>query len=132
MTSISNLEKAAKMFDDLKLLDAQALELEKMANLIANGIKTITFSLKATDGVNLDDQKTSPNSLLEYQMQWGLLDLIQSQRRPNNATQIDNEKRVDMEISDITALHCLGFMMQEVREKRDKLIVNLQKLGINI
>jgi len=129
--------KAQKLFDRVKELDAEILEIEKTAQLIASNKTEIKLSLKINDLEKhgkkqrvLDEDGSllgdSPIGRNPFSLFFGL-DRTQEQKSVK-----EYDVKQDSIIPDRVALQVLGVLLADKMEARDLAIKRLNKIGIDI
>lgn len=123
----TKLEKAAKVYEWIKKLDAEIIELEKMANKIADGDKEITVSIKVPipkkeEELNRETYDTS------LSLGWSFsFDLSAPLRRSARATAPTHDEW-SSDIDETAAFHMLGYFLAAKQRKRERLLKQIQEL----
>ena len=137
---IKRLEKATKIYEQIKLLDAEIIEIDRFAMLIANGEIKSSFELKVDDiGSKKEDENKvrfdSDGSIINtQQMQTMMYNSIFPswfQQIDNSTIKNKNEHSLKYPISDHTTMSILGILLCEKQSKRKSLLNDLEQLGVN-
>lgn len=138
MSSLKQLEKAAKVIAEIKELDKRIIELEKLAELVANGSTEHSFELKIkapkADGekVEFDEDGslvTNHFGGIAYALSGFTLTFGSDEKKPKEDKNTTTFKDTP---SDVTTLHILGFLLSGLVTKREALINKIQKLGFEL
>lgn len=134
---IKDLEKATKVLDQIKILDSEIIEIDKLALLIADGSNVITIELKVQ---TLDEAKKevldSDGSLIDHnrtrshEFFGGILGHYRSICEPIKPPAPLHLLR--KELNESSALHILGLLLREKQFIRISLIEKIKKLGFKI
>ena len=141
--NIKKLEKATKIFEQIKVLDAQIIEIDRFAMLVANGEIKSSFELKVEDigKKKEDEEKVSfdadgslikGDSIPEYsfRINWGSIipcGLTGSSDKKNK-----NEHLYKTELSENGTMQILGILLYEKQQQRQALIQKLQSYGVAV
>ncbi|HZW66383.1 MAG TPA: hypothetical protein VFF23_11875 [Hanamia sp.] len=136
------LERATKIYEQLKQLDKEIIEIDRFAMLVANGEIKSSFELKIDDiGKKKEDSDKvgfdEDGSLIK-----GTSDSLYEQMRrsfymPILSFGCDTGKETDKnvhllknELSENATMSILGVLLQEKQFKRTNLLTQLQRLGV--
>lgn len=138
MKTIKQLERAAKLYKEIKVIDAQIIELDKWAIKIANeGFKIsidISFeerqkqkevSFDLDGSLIFDRQADAPSmftSIFQSFMPYGY----------NGQEKKKDENSIKKVISESTCLIILGGMLSELMDNKHNIINELKKIGIEL
>lgn len=136
---LTQLEKAQKLYDRVKELDGEIIEIEKLAQLIADKKTEIKLTLKINDLEEKDKEKSKvafdeDGSLIHGAYARSLMASMFTIRLQG----CDPEKekkytdKFDCDISDRITLQVLGVLLADKLEARTLAIKALNKLGIDI
>lgn len=147
--NIKQLERSQKMYSDLKILDAEIIEIEKVAILIANGNAEVNLSLNVKDTtqnkeeiaeVEFDEGTPLRSSLGGFSVNMGI---ITSWRTGESMFEkIYGKKAIEKENTSGTnlkaclcenlSLNVLAILLYDKQDRREKLIRNLKRIGVTI
>lgn len=128
---IAKFEKAGKLFDQIKKLDSEIIEIDKFAMLSANGDNKASLSMsidKEKEEVVkpvLDEDNSLARGLLSY-----ISPFSWSEGYRAKSTQADDKHCVSYEVSVNVTMQILGVLLREKQIQRDALIVKLNKMGV--
>lgn len=124
--------------DKLKTIDADIIEMEKIANLLASGHSKQSMVLAVTDtnpetepkkevldsdgSLNTGENKTSFGGL--FTINWGN-NYSNKEKKEDPRT-----KKLDVQLSDTTALQVLGVLMEQKLIARGEIIQKLKGMGL--
>lgn len=133
----SQFAKAQKLFDRLKELDAEILECEKYADMIANKKMEIKLSLKMNDLEAAEKEKhkvcfDGDGSLMSNYHRAYMSGLFGIMTPAANEKEKKYTDKYDSQIPDRVALKVLGVLLADKLEARELAIKALGKMGINI
>jgi len=144
--SIKKLEKATKILEKIKILDAEIIEIDKFAMFAANDEIKASFELKID---NIGKKKEDENKV-EFDSDGSLksgatdfyAEMIRKYTSPlsfpfltpmgNSTSDKKNEYALRADISENTTLNILGLLLCDKQRKRDLLIGELAKYGFQI
>lgn len=139
--NITKLEKATKIYEQIKILDSQIIQIDKFAMLVANGEIKSSFELKIEDiGKKKEDEekisfdedgsliKGVPNSSRSIFSAWGFVIPFSSNEIKVN----ENEYFLKNELSINATMSILGVLLYEKQAQRQLLLNDLEKIGIDI
>lgn len=137
---IKQLEKASRLMDKLKTIDADIIEMEKIAHLLASGQSKQSMVLAVTDTSPETEPKKevldSDGSLNTGNQSKGFLGSLFGvsftidHSISSNNTNDKRTKKLDVQLSDTTALQVLGVLMEQKLKARIEIIEKLKKLGL--
>ena len=136
---ISKVQKAAKIIEKIKAIDAEIIEIDRIAMLVANGNSENSFDLIIKEIKQPDEDKNpvldadgslinqeKPKSLFEqYALGW-LNPIVAEPKKDENITIFKNL------LSEKSTLLILGVLLEEKHSKRQSYVKSLQKIGIEI
>ncbi|WP_231489871.1 hypothetical protein [Pedobacter sp. Leaf170] len=150
--NITQLEKSQKIYNDIKTLDAEIIELDKVAHIIANGNATVNLSISVIDNTLkeskdkesiLDEDgslKSDFGSLSSGRISFNPFDEIirsatsswpsMSSFAPKVASA--NSTNLETKLNDNLSLNVLAILLYEKQERRKKLIKQLNRIGVTI
>lgn len=140
---LNKLEKAGKLLAEIKKLDADIIEIEKIAMMAANGEAETFFELKVVDikkqfeeptKIQLDEDGSLPStsySLLsdmmrKYSSPFPWMERTEDKKPPKNEMNISNQ------LSERATMLILGVLLEEKQSKRLRYINKLKNLGVAI
>lgn len=133
---IKNLEKATKILEQIKVLDAEIIEIDKIALLVADGGNTLSLELKVQPN-NPNEKKEildSDGSLIDHNkpigydgLFGGILGHYRSMCEPIKP--FTPHHILKKELNESSTLHILGLLLREKQFIRFSLIEKLEKLG---
>lgn len=146
MTNVNKLHNAVKILDQIKKLDSEIIEIEKIAQTVANGNSLNVFNLQIQDssakigtGKNILDSDGSLRSGFENPMEayrkmfgggtmgiWERMSSMEEPKKPQFTHELTNE------ISESTVLGILGILLFDKQEHRNRLINNLKRKGFQL
>jgi hypothetical protein len=134
---LKELEKATGMLQDIKILDNEIIEIEKMAMLIANNDTESMFTLQVwdKDKEHEEKNKVSFDEDGSLQSRGSFADYLMSGMLPFVAPKFDKNEHVSTikyDLSVNASMQILGVLLWEKQNKRQSLIQKLNKYGINI
>ncbi len=137
---IKKLEKAAKIYGQIKILDAQIIDIDKFAMTVANNETKSSFELRCEDlskkkedeeKINFDDDgsiiKKHSESYKSVFDLWTPRLYSQSVEDKN-----DNEIILKNELSVNAVMAILGVLLHEKQAQRILLMNQLQKIGVAV
>jgi hypothetical protein len=134
---LTQLEKAQKLYDRVKELDKEIMEIEKTAELIATKKTEIKLSLKVSD---LEPKKHEKEPILDADgslinnkgSQVSPWRLIYGTLAPKPEQEKEYASKIANTIPDNLALQLLGVLLADKSEARNLAIKALNKIGIDI
>jgi hypothetical protein len=138
---LTQLEKAKKLHGRLLELDVEILEMEKVAELIANKKTEIKISLKVDDVETVEKEKNKVRIDADDSLDFGQSDFrksMYSMWMPFGGSCSDKPKKKewtlkqDYTVPDNVALQVLGVLMAEKMHARELAIKALNKLGVTV
>ncbi len=146
--NIQQLERSQKMYTNIKELDAEIIEIEKIAMLLVDGNAEVKLNLSVKDttpksekiAIDEDgDMKATKSGPLTFGIMspMAFMQRIQGSRGlwidddPLQAKQ-DNSEKMSYGISENLSLNVLAILLNEKLEKRAKLIKSLNRIGVTI
>ena len=132
MIDIKLLEKAAKIFEKIKQLDAEIIEIDKYAMLVANGDVEPSFELsfKMLKTEEKEEEKQGTENLLESYSNslrmtiYGGFLMSDKKKEPEN--------KLSNTLSENATLQILGVLLHEKNAARTRLINQLRKTGVQL
>jgi hypothetical protein len=132
--NLTKLEKATKILNSIKELDAEIIKIESLAEVAANK------RMEATVKITLEDLEKEGEEKLELDedgsLYSGFKGLISGYMNPISfrcTGQLDEKKNkttFEQDVNDITLLHILGFLAADKKAKRENLLRQLKRLGL--
>lgn len=135
---IKELEKATGMLQDVKILDNEIIEIEKMAMLIANNDTESMFTLQVWDKDKEQEEKNKASFDEDGSLQVpgsSFADYLMSGMLPFVTPKFDKNEHISTikyDLSINASMQILGVLLWEKQNKRQNLIKKLNKYGINI
>lgn len=140
--NLKKLQKAAKIAEKIKALDAEIIELDKIAMKIANGDTKISFDLNVFAAVKeepeklqLDTDGSLPNyykSFMDKYMVSGFLGYGMMTPQSSSPTTQGITDTLKSEISEGCALRILGLLLADKHYKREQLLLKLSEMGVQL
>jgi len=148
--NIQELERSQKIYAQIKTLNTEIIEIEKVAILIANGNAEVNLSLKVTDTTPKKDDKekvefdedvsfkSSLGSGLNFRMgiinPWGTQESLFEKMYGKGAISEEKESGTNLKacLSENLSLNVLAILLYDKQTRRDKLIRNLKRIGVTI
>lgn len=128
--TIKKLESAARIIQKVKELDADIIQIDKFAMLIANEHVNCSFTLNVEDMapkseiVNLEPEKSS-----KMNYDGGLITFWTSRHTEQPKKNISS---FSSEANENTALHLLGVLLMDKQNQRTTLLNQLTKYGVQL
>ena len=138
---ISKLEKASKILDEIKKLDSSIIHLEKVADILVNHETEtdFTLSVKNLDPIKKDDSKPNVldeegNLIIDHNSSISELTIrsLFFGHIHKGQDKDDNKENIIEKITTDVSLAMLGVLLQYYKNKRERLIIKIQKIGFNI
>jgi hypothetical protein len=128
------LEKAAKIYEQIKQLDADIIEIDKFALTVANNETECCFELRCKD---LTKQKEKENKL-EFDEDGSIKKetdnlytrLMFSWTQPSAIAPPDDDIIIKSQLSVNNVMNMLGILLNDKQTKRQKLIENIKKITL--
>ena len=145
--NIQQLERSQKIYLDIKKLDAEIIEIDKVAQLIANGNAEVNLTLTVKDITPKIEQKekvtTEDGSLQSEILTFEIGGLDLSERMSKLSHSIwggisskphvsENETKLTADLSENLSFNVLAILLHDKQTKREKLINNLKKIGVTL
>ena len=148
--NIQELERSQKIYAQIKDLDAEIIEIEKVAILIANGNAEVNLSLKVKDispkkqekeKVEFDEDgslKTSLGSGMNFRMgiisPWGMGESLFEKMYGKGAIEKEEAPGTNLKacLSENLSLNVLAILLYDKQSRREKLIRNLKRVGVTL
>ncbi len=128
LMNIKKLETARKFFDEIKELDQDILEIEKMAQFVASGSGKAKILLQTDEP--LPEKKKKKKEEVGI-MRFSVMYMVDGQvQAPNDEKSITTKLAVDP--TPKVMLQVLGVMLMAKQERRSKLIESLESIGIEV
>jgi len=128
---IKKLEKATKIYERIRVLDGEIIEIEKNAMLVANGETKSGFELKIENLAGVEnseeDSDDKNDSGIGGYFTFGILGYIE---RKNNIRENKNESIFKSDLSVNSTMAILGVLLHEKQHQRQILISKLEKMGV--
>ncbi len=142
--NLKKLENATKILEKIKVLDAEIIQIEKFAILVASGETKINLDLKCEDlrkkedeanKVDLDEDGSIRNGNIinpvpHFEVGGFLSEYLGRWKPPSNLSK--NETSIKQELSDTSTLSILGVILCEKQEARRKLIESIKQMGFTV
>ena len=139
--NIKQLERSQKIYLEIKKLDAEIIEIDKVAQLIANGnaevnltlsVKDVTPKIEETEKVTTyHDPMTTGHGRMNFFNPFE--EMMKSYRGISSKITDDNDKTVlTADLSENLSFNVLAIILNDKQTKRKKLINSLKKIGVQI
>lgn len=132
--NLTQLAQAKEKFEEVLKLDAEIKEIDKLANLIANGVAKVNLTLAIHDTTVKEPVKELMDNEDPFDRISRLLGDI-----PRIGTwggtpepKKDNGQQIKSELSDYVGLNILAILLSEKQAKRAKLLNSLSRMGVAI
>ena len=131
--NLKQLQQAAKILEKIKALDAEIIEIDRVALLVANGNSECSFSLNVKDTtpvkeeVEIEEQPRDTMTDFYRRYQLGILSIISTEPKKEEKGFILNHT-----LSEENTLRILGILLGDRQQKRDELINKLNKKGVQL
>lgn len=138
--NLKELQKAQKLYDRIKELDAEIIEVEKVAQYVADKKASVKFSIKVTDTEKVKDKdkvSLDADGSLVYG-QRSPLDAYKFMFSPFGLPSCTPEKKESpdasykCDVSESVCLGVLGVVLASKMEARELAMKALKKIGITI
>lgn len=143
--NLKKIEKASKIVEQIKRLDAAIIEIDRFALMIANQDSPCIIDLKADD----EKKKAEESNKVRFDEDGSLLnpgheDIMERMRRsmlgfapggwltPSCGTPKDTRVSLVAEMSNTETLQVLGILLGNKQAQRGALLHQLQQIGVNI
>jgi len=132
--NLKKLERATKALEKIKSLDSEIVELEKIAELLANGETEVKLSMSIQDLKPIEDTPTEkPTESLQDYLDAARSSMFVGWRgMPEPKKQDKNIKKYDATISAKNGLYILSALLMDKQEKRKYYIDQLNYYGIQL
>ena len=133
--TFKNLEKATKLYEKIKQLDAEIIEIEKFALIVANNETECSFEIRCKDFTKQkeDEEKVKfdeNGSLLDSRRYTSLLNAYSFLSSiPRRYTEDKNETIIKSQLSVNNVMAMLGILLNDKQTKRQHLIDKLSQLS---
>ena len=144
--NLKKLEKATKILEKIKVLDAEIIQIDKFAILVASGETKINIDLKCENHRKKEDEankvkfdedgsivrSSHDGDATQYYFPNGAFfsGFLQQLKLPSNEPK--NETSIKQELSDTATLSILGVILCEKQEARRKLIESIKQMGFTV
>lgn len=128
--TIKKLESATKIMQQIKMLDNDIIQIDKLAMLIANENVNCSFTLNVEDlkpvfdAVPLKMEEQRPSQYEIY------MEFFNSKRLVS--VPVKNISSYSSEANENTALHLLGVLLMDKQNRRTVLLNQLTKYGVQL
>lgn len=138
---IRDIRKTASYMDDLKMLDAEVIGIEKMAEIVANSDSEYSFVLRVRDlneePVSLNPSTESPNYFLSVARIDDIYRSLFPRMTPTpphfETTKNQEQKNVlTSNLSDTNTLLILGVLLEDKYQKRKSILAKIKEMGVKI
>lgn len=145
--NIKQLEKSQKMYLEVKSLDAEIIEIEKIAILVVDGNAEVNLSLKVkdttpkpkeSDKAKFEEdgsQRSTPSIGMGFDVRdpWSsLFPKYFSDSVKNHTVSEQGCSVLRSELSDNLSLNVLAILLDDKLRKREKLIKSLNRIGVTL
>lgn len=135
--NIKNLGKATKLYEEVRVLDAEIIEIDKMAMIVAEGETKSFFKLRIEDFIKKEEPVSS---ILDED---GSINAdyfkkkIQKRLSPISFFGCSNEEKkpkpgtiLKSKLSETVTMQILGILLCEKQSLRNNLLKRIEKLGV--
>lgn len=133
--NFKSLEKAAKLYEQVKKLDAQIIEIEKFALIVANNDTESSFELKCKDltkkkeieeKVEFDEDGSivKKSEFTRISALYGIMPSLLS----HTTDKKEDEIVIKSKLSVTNVMSILGLLLHDLQSKRQSIIDNLNNL----
>ena len=147
--NIKQLERSQKIYSELKSLDAEIIEIEKIALLLVDGNAEVKLNLSVKDTtpkpekIEIDEEgdiKPVQSGGLSFSILGSSMDMFQriygtpgySTLGTTSQVTKDTGDMSSYDISESLSLNILAILLNEKLDKRTKLIKSLNRIGVTI
>ena len=134
---LTKVDKVFKVYEKVKVLDAEIIELDKVAMQLANDDTDVCLDFKITNFTPKKEEESTTIGLqsifesykreLSFSSLWGQPTSTTPEQNSNNNTTVFNHQ-----VSTNNALKILGLLLSDKLEKRERLLTKLKNMGVNI
>lgn len=135
--NLKQLGNSQKMYTDIKALDAEIVEIEKVAMLIADGKAVVKLTMDVTDTSKKPEVKKEDSDyeseVKRYQSFFtgGLLYPLTGSGSPKEE-QKKPDNQLKSELSDNLSLNVLAVLLYDKQQKRLALLNKLKRIGVTL
>lgn len=134
------LEKATKIYGEIKALDAEIIEIDRFAMLVANGEIKSSFTLTVEDVGKKKEDETKVSfdedgslvGLHKKMMSSLMMPMWFCSGSVSLESENENYHTLKNELSENATLNVLGVLLCEKQAKRRILLNSLDKLGVSV
>lgn len=134
--NFKQLDMAARIYDQIKALDAEIIEIDRIALLVANGDTQSSFELKIEDigGRNEEDGNVQSD-------QWGPIFAIQLRPIEDWLNSLNGHRFsghpyrnniLKNQLSESSTMRILGVLLGDKQSKREALLDQLEAIGVAV
>lgn len=131
MIDIKALEKSAKIFEKIKKLDSEIIEIDKYALLVANGDCEPSFELHFVTQKNKEEIEEETNKS-ESSGTFFYIHQLMSYKPITEASNNTNTEKLADTLTENATLQILGILLCEKYNKRTQLLKQLEKYGVQV
>lgn len=143
---LKTIDKAYKIYESIKQIDSEIIEIDRIAMLVANGCSKSHFELRVEDLQKAEQEKEN----VRFDEDGSLMMGFNGLRTPSIWEQITagyrtgghfgcesvnlnkHDRKLKWNLSEHTALKVLAVLLSDKKEQRDNLLIQLERLGISI
>ena len=126
----SEIERASKIYLDIKALDERAIKIEKYGIELAEKHKSVIISINYDADTNIKKHNDTEFVMSKSVGLWGFssLDLDTENIRLKES----DTKSLNCELSDVESLELIGLLLMQINRKRKYLIQQLELMGVKL
>jgi len=139
---LKQLDKATKIYSDIQKLDSEIIEIERLANLVANGEVKSSFELKIEDKQKQEEESQKlefdedgdiirPNCVTFDHLHNFPLSILRMQNYNNKESKTKSANTLSSNISESTTLQILAVLLNDKKKRRFDYINKLKSFGVN-
>jgi hypothetical protein len=139
---LKQLDKATKIYSDIQKIDAEIIEIERLASLVANGEVKSSFELKVVDKQKQEEESQKlefdedgdiirPNCVTFDHLHNFPLSILRLQNYNNKESKSRSANTLSSNLSESTTLQILAVLLNEKKKRRIDLINKLKSFGVN-
>jgi len=129
--NVKKLNRATTILNKIKDLDAEILILDKLAMQSANEENVTVMKLQVVDLKKKSKEELKETASYESILS-GMINMSYMYGGIEKPKKPESEMEYSHELSDVTALQVFGLLLGDKMAKRNSLLTQLQKLGVNL
>lgn len=129
---LSKMDKVFRAYEEIKLLDAEIIELDKVAMQLANDDTEVSLDFKLTTFTEKKEETSVSLESIYDSYKTSLFNGLWFQANSTTPENNKNNRVFSHSISTTNSLKILGILLSDKMEKRQKLLNKLSKFGVKI